>query len=461
MDGRLNSLTDVLKKTLYFFEALTIHELVPYVHQKMLKDHGTDEVEEKTKLCLTQNPSFYKDNYKLWRLNLEGKRVNDQFYSFLLKQKKFMSIKEFTRRNNKKKKKKKAISEEANLISDGRFIQHDNGNWGLTEWEVETSHYSLKHLIIKAMKLHPGGLSTAQTCTIVQDWRNTTLEAVEGTLKQFPYFEQVGEGVWCYNQSAKVLYDDLLRNYLENLEKQKDLWLKDRENLLRSYNNLRVQLKEARVAHKEAAAALAEKVDLSNHYDTLVSKISEKNLLLSLRKKEILRYREQISRLDAKANSILHQCRLWVKRSRDSDREIVKLRESFGKNRENLKSLFNKLQQYKERDRENKSKIIELKEWHSMRVAELQTEIIELKQRLNKGKDHARHEEQILQEEIHMLSNDLREALENNDELQKSLGLAQRELETLEYQKECLKERLDKPAVKFVLKLMSIFGSSV
>jgi hypothetical protein len=38
MGGKLNSLTDVLKKTLFFFEALSVAELAPHVQRKMLKD---------------------------------------------------------------------------------------------------------------------------------------------------------------------------------------------------------------------------------------------------------------------------------------------------------------------------------------------------------------------------------------------------------------------------------------
>jgi len=36
MSGKLHSLTDVIKKTLFFFESLTAAELTPYVHKQML-----------------------------------------------------------------------------------------------------------------------------------------------------------------------------------------------------------------------------------------------------------------------------------------------------------------------------------------------------------------------------------------------------------------------------------------
>lgn len=47
MNGTLNSLTDVLKKTLFFFESLSVAELTPYVHRQMLVDYSAEQVEEK------------------------------------------------------------------------------------------------------------------------------------------------------------------------------------------------------------------------------------------------------------------------------------------------------------------------------------------------------------------------------------------------------------------------------
>ena len=198
MNGKLNSLTDVLKKTLFFFEALTVAELAPHVQKKMLQDYSSAQVEEKIGLCLEQHQCFNKNEQQQWFLGLEGHRENDQFYGLLLKRQQPLSLKEVFKANAKKKK-RKMVSEEASLISDGRFVQLDNGYWGLTEWEVENSKYSLKQMVIKAMKLHPGGLSLPQLHGVIKDWRPTELKALEDVLSKYPYFEQIGEGIWCYN----------------------------------------------------------------------------------------------------------------------------------------------------------------------------------------------------------------------------------------------------------------------
>ena len=106
MGGKLNSLTDVLKKTLFFFEALSVAELAPHVQRKMLKDYSLPQVEEKVNLCLKQNECFYREK-DYWRLNLEGNKENDQFYSLLLKKGQPQNLREVLKNTNTKKRKVK------------------------------------------------------------------------------------------------------------------------------------------------------------------------------------------------------------------------------------------------------------------------------------------------------------------------------------------------------------------
>ena len=457
MGGKLNSLTDVLKKTLFFFEALSVAELAPHVQRKMLKDYALPQVEEKVSLCLGQNPCFYQERDN-WRLNLEGDKENDQFYSLLLKKGQPLNLREILKSaNSKKKKAKKILSEEACLISDGRFIQLDNGYWGLTEWEVETSHYSLKHLVIKAMKIHPGGLSLQQLHQLINSWRSTDIKTLEGVLGKFPYFEPAGEGVWSYNPATRVIYEDLLKKFLNLTGKHKERWHRDRARWKNKIETAQKQLQEAVAGQKEAAAALAEKLELAGQHDYLLTQMAEKDLLLSLRKREIIRYREHLKKLEAKANSILYQCRLWVKRTREALEEAAKLKELLGKNQGNLEELFMKLQQYKEKDRENKARLAELKEQHSIRVAELQTEIVELKQRMERERTLAAAEERRLQEEINDLSNDLKKALREEEEQQRSYLMAQQELAAAREGYKNLERRMRHPLVRLVMKICSFF----
>ncbi|OPX91827.1 MAG: hypothetical protein A4E52_00304 [Pelotomaculum sp. PtaB.Bin013] len=457
MGGRLNSLTDVLKKTLFFFESLSVTELTPYVHRKMLKDYSLLQVEDKVNLCLSQHPCFYREK-DIWHLNLEGQRENDQFYSLLLKRGQPLNLRDLLKNGNtKKRKSKKILAEEVLLISDGRFIQLDNGYWGLTEWEVEASHYSLKHLVIKAMKMHPGGLSTQQLYEIVNTWRTTGIKIIEGVLLKFPYFEQVGEGVWSYNPNVQLIYEDLLKKFIGLIGRQKLRWRRDRSRWRARIESMQQNLQEAMAGQEEVAAALAEKMELAGQHDYMLSQMAEKDLLLSLRKREIMRYREHLKKLESKSDSILYQCRLWVARAREAEENVAKIKNLLVKNQNNLEGLFTKLQQYKEKDRENKARLVELKEQHTIKVAELQTEIVELKQKIERKRASMAMEERRMLEEINDLSNALKKALKVEEEQQRAYLMVQQELAAAKDSYRVLERQVRSPLIRLIIKLSSYF----
>lgn len=438
-------------------------EMVPHVHRKMLRDYSQKQVEEKTTLCLRQNPCFVYNDKDFWSLNLEGNRDNDQFYSLLLKKQQPVSVKEILRAGvnpKNKKKTKPLVSGEASLISDGRFIQLESGLWGLTEWEVEAGQYSLKQLVIKAHKKHPGGLSAHQIYEIVNSWKGTSVSAVEGVLKKFTYFEEIGDGIWVYNPVVQIAYEEIMKRFLTSINRQREKWHRDRLRWKKKIESQERQLYEVNCAHREVAAALAVKIEESGQHDYLVTQMAEKDLLLSLRKKEIYRYREHVAKLEAKGNSILHQCRLWVRRARESEEEREKLKEALGKNQSSLEALFSKLQQYKEKDRENKLRIAEIKERNAEKTAEMQSEIVELKQKFEKTIDNHALEEKRYREEISILSNDLKTALESGEEAKRTLRFVQQELTRVRSDLRKMEESIKSPIIKAILRLIGFFSVS-
>lgn len=461
MGGKFNSLTDVLKKTVFFFEEISVAEVVPHVHSKMLKDYTQAQVHEKVILCLEQSQCFVKNKNELWTLNLEGNRDNDKFYFYLLKRKKPVSIREALKiggGTRNKGKFKPLVTGEAGLISDGRFIQLDNGHWGLTEWEMDAGQYSLKNLVIKAHKANPGGLSIQQVFEIVNGWKSTNIKVIEEIHKKFVYFEGIGEGVWVYNPALQTAQEELMKKYILSLNRVKGKWVNDRKRLKQKIEVLERQLFEVNSSYRETAAALAEKVEESGNYDHMVTLMAEKDLLLTLRKKEIYRYKEQVAKLAQKANSILYQCRLWVKTARGTAEETDRIRDSLSKNQASLESLFTKLQQYKEKDRENKVKIAELKESHANKTAELQTEIVELRQKLEKAIDSSKYEEKSYREETIALSNDLKASHESNEIINKKLLFYQQENDKLKNQLDKTENHIKSPLIRAIIKLTGFFS---
>lgn len=455
MSGKLSSLTDELKKTLYFFDGITAMEATPYVHQKMLRDYSSAQVLEKVNLCLKQNPCFYQDEFSLWHLNTEGIKENDAFYKTILKKKEPVSLREISKKKNKGSKK---IAEEAALLSDGRFVQLENGNWSLTEWYFEPQQYSLKHLLVKSLQMQPHGATLSQLQEVINEWRPVTRETLVQVINKYPYMEAIGEDKYRYDKRLHVIHDQMLNRYLDILRRQKQKWMYEREKWQIKISNLKKQIEEISAAQREAAAALAEKAAMVEQFHNLSTQLSEKDLLLSMRKKEILRYREQLAKLESKANSILHQCRLWVKRARDKEQEVEALKRYNEKNQSSLEVMFSKLHQYKEKDRDNKAKIAELKDYYTTRIAELQTEIVELKQQLERTRENSELEERKLYADINNLSNDLKEALEREEELQRTIRLLEQELDRNKEEQRRLNNRLKPLPVRIVMKICSMFG---
>jgi chromosome segregation ATPase len=194
-------------------------------------------------------------------------------------------------------------------------------------------------------------------------------------------------------------------------------------------------------------------MELTGQHDYLLTQMAEKDLLLSLRKKEIFRYREHINKLESKANSILYQCRLWVKRAREAQEETTRLKEILTRNQGSLEGLFTKLHQYKEKDRENKIRVSNLKEQHSTRVAELQNEIVELKQKMERIREMSAIEERRLHEEINSLSNDLKKSLRVEEEQQRSFLMAQKELAAAREECHTMEDSLNNPLVRMLSKI--------
>lgn len=459
MGGNLLSLTDLLKRTLHFFEELSTRELAPFVHRKMLQDHTLAEVEEKVSLCLAQHACFQQTLEGTWRLDLTGNRENDHFYHLLLKKGEPLSLWEVLRSGqNRKKKLRRLIAEEANLINDGRFLQLSNGTWGLTEWEIDATWYPLKHLVIKALRLHPAGLSLAQLCTVVSAWRPTTEETLRGLLQKFPYFEERSDGIWFYNRTAHKAYDDVLLKYLGVLREQKKKWRREKEQWYKKYRQLQTLVEELRAAERQAAAAACREAALTEENEKLNMRLAEKGLLLSLRKKEIVYYQEQVRRLERKANSILHQCRLWVRRTRDARQENHQLREALGLAQDRLEEMYEKLARYRERDRDQKTLLAELKEQHAAKVAELHTEIVDLKEKLEKCRESAQRKEKLLNDEIDRLRAELEDALDRNGDLARSVRFFQQELMRAREEYRRLERRLQHPLVRIATRISLLFA---
>jgi hypothetical protein len=458
VSGRLYSLTDVLKRTLYFFEALAVKEIAPYVRRKMLRDLPAHEVEEKVELCLKQHSCFYLNNRNQWQLNSEGFRANDQFYHVLLKRQQPLSLWELRREDKgKKNKAKRFFTEEANLISDGRFVQLDTGMWGLTEWDLDAGQYPLKYLVLKVLRAHPAGLSLNQIVEAVNIWRPVASQAVEGVLRRFPFFERRGD-TWSYSSAAQAAYDAVMKRFLELLREQKLRHNGEREAWQKKFLAMRVQMNELSAAQQQAAAALAAQARYREESEQLGAQLSEKELLLALRKRELVYYREQIKKLENKAQSILHQCRLWVNRAREKDKELGYFEVVTGELNNTIADLKSQLALEREKERESRAKLAETREQYGTQVARLQREVVDLKQKLEQNALRTAENERRLLAENARLTGDLQNAIGAGQELERDYRFLQQELNRLREEYRQVERRLRNPVVRFISRIRLLLG---
>lgn len=458
MNGRLYSLTDVLKRTLYFFEALSVKEIAPYVRRKMLRDLSLQEVEEKVELCLKQHSCFNLDKRNQWHLNSEGFRGNDSFYHLLLKRQQPLSMWELRREEKgKKNKAKKVITEEANLISDGRFVQLDTGMWGLTEWDLDAGQYPLKYLVLKVLRAHPAGLSLNQIVEALNLWRPVTVQAVEGVLRRFPFFERQGD-TWSYSATAQAAYDAVMRRFLGLLREQKQRHGTERAAWQKKFLALRIQLNEITAAEQQTAAALAAQAHYRDEYERINTQLSEKELLLTLRKRELVYYREQMKKIENKAQSILHQCRLWVGRARQKDKEIANFEIIVEELKNMISALETQLSQERDKEREARAKLAETREQYGTQVARLQREVIDLKQKLEQNAVRATENERRLLAENARLSAELQKTTAAGQELERDYRFLNQELNRLREEHRHLERRLKNPLVRLVARISWFFA---
>ena len=110
---------------------------------------------------------------------------------------------------------------------------------------------------------------------VINAWRETDLKTLEGILRKLPYFELVGEGVWSYNPTVRVLYEDLLKRFLSIINKQKERWHRGKHSGKASMIHFKA-LPGALSGKQEAAAALAEKMELEGRHEHLLTQMAEK-----------------------------------------------------------------------------------------------------------------------------------------------------------------------------------------
>lgn len=448
---KLHSLVDLLKKNLYFTEGLTVVELTRYIQCKMLQDYTFGQAQSFVSSCLHQCACFYSSDGYIWYMDRTGLRENDQFFNMLFnnhqKQLKLPSI------SNAKKGRKninKVVNHPTNLNSDGRFVQLEGGNWGLTEWKVDTNDYRLRHVIIKVLYKKVEGLTYSDIQDKVEICKKTSPHAVRDLLHKYPYFRKQDDK-WLYSIEARSAYEKTLEKYLKTLHRQQINHLSQKHKLAEKIKMRELQFKEVYTARKQVAASLAEKRQNIEEYDHLIQRFAEKDLLLSLRKRELYKIKEEKYKAERKIDAILKQCKLWVNKTKLKEEENENLTQE-------TNILKNEIAKLTERERQLNYKLIQQKDKSAVEKAETIRENVNLKHHFKKLLASSEKEEKELKSEIGKLTTELRRAVQESEERRYSMEMLEAEFQDIRKENRMLKANIKHPLVRFSLRIAAFFG---
>lgn len=132
VEGKLDSLTDLLKLRLFEYSPQSADELVKEAHQNMLTGQTLNKIQKNVNRCLTKNPSFRSEGKGLWCIRLDGLKENDAVHRILQSHGDALRFKDINQKLNEMN--KPELVGEQKLVADGRFLRLKDGRWGLIHW---------------------------------------------------------------------------------------------------------------------------------------------------------------------------------------------------------------------------------------------------------------------------------------------------------------------------------------
>jgi len=130
--GKLDSLTDILKRCLFEYSPQSLKELIQEA-QRRIPHQEMARLTKNVVRCLNRNPSFRDEGKGLWSLRLERVKENDAAHRLLQREGVALRIQELNERLREAG--NEEVSGESQLVKDGRFLRLKDGRWGLIHWD--------------------------------------------------------------------------------------------------------------------------------------------------------------------------------------------------------------------------------------------------------------------------------------------------------------------------------------
>jgi len=196
---------------------------------------------------------------------------------------------------------------------------------------------------------------------------------------------------------------------------------------------------------------LAEKHQSTEEYEHIIQRFAEKDLLLSLRKRELYKIKEEKFKVERRSIAILQQCKLWVSKTKIKERENESLVQKIAELKDEIAELAIN-------EREFRYKFSQQKDKNAMEKAEVIRENVNIKHQLEKIIAKSKKEEKELKVEIGKLTAELRRTVKESEERKYSLEMLEGEFRDVRKENRLLKANSKHPLVRFSLKIATFFG---
>jgi chromosome segregation ATPase len=154
----------------------------------------------------------------------------------------------------------------------------------------------------------------------------------------------------------------------------------------------------------------------------------------------------------------LHQCRLWVGRAREKDKEVAYYDAVISDLNTTIDELKAELTLEREKERESRAKLAETREQYGTQVARLQREVIDLKQKVDQNTLRATENERRLLAENARLTGELQNAISAGQELERDYRYLHQELNRLREDYRHVERRLRNPVARFINRIRILLG---
>lgn len=261
---------------------------------------------------------------------------------------------------------------EAEVYAEARRIEQ------LKEWQRsgEPGDWPRQELLVQLLELFPEGLGLGElqqiAARLVPEMPSD--EVVE-VLHTFPFFEEVANDTWCFNQKMLAAYDHL-RKQAEEARQEVAACLSETRTLVEEKEQLLSELDRLRLEHQDSVFLQSRTQQLVAENQQLRSELEKLH-----RRKEQLR--AELSRVEEELDGAQAEKEALAARAEQLESRVLQLQGSFNKALSKSQAEYNSLKEKLKEVERRLQGALEANQDLQRVIADLQEERLELRRRLS------------------------------------------------------------------------------